>query len=136
MPPCSPHPAACDVGSGNLSDAGCKGDPNGPRRLRDFPSRVGVYFPLATCLFPEVGYRLVWDRLAVGLAGVPVVRPAAKALRDRRRRLGSAPVKALFDVLAGPLGGTWTSPVSSPGSPGTARPSGPGPPASDSCASR
>ncbi|MFJ4833815.1 transposase domain-containing protein [Streptomyces sp. NPDC088747] len=30
------------------------------RRLRDLPSRVGVYFLLAMCLFPEVGYRLVW----------------------------------------------------------------------------
>ena len=31
------------------------------RRLRDLPSRVGVYFVLAMCLFPEVGYRLVWQ---------------------------------------------------------------------------
>jgi hypothetical protein len=73
------------------------------RRLRDLPSRVGVYFLLAMCLFPEVGYRLVWDKLTAGLSGAPVVRPSAKALRDLRRRLGSAPVKALFDVLAGPL---------------------------------
>ncbi|MGW0790179.1 transposase domain-containing protein [Streptomyces sp. NPDC002911] len=29
------------------------------RRLRDLPSRVGIYFLLAMCLFPEVGYRLV-----------------------------------------------------------------------------
>ncbi|MFD9544913.1 transposase domain-containing protein [Streptomyces sp. NPDC060022] len=28
------------------------------RRLRDLPSRVGIYFLLAMCLFPEVGYRL------------------------------------------------------------------------------
>ncbi|MGW8881627.1 transposase domain-containing protein [Streptomyces sp. NPDC055663] len=33
------------------------------RRLRDLPSWVGVHFLLATCLFPEVGYRLVWDKL-------------------------------------------------------------------------
>lgn len=31
------------------------------RRLRDLPSRVGVYFVFAMCLFPEVGYRLVWQ---------------------------------------------------------------------------
>ncbi|MGV4985740.1 IS4 family transposase [Streptomyces sp. NRAIS4] len=80
------------------------------RRLRDLPSRVGVYFLLAMCLFPEVGYRLVWDKLTAGLAGAPVVRPSAKALRDLRRRLGSAPVRALFDVLAGPL--------AQPGTPG------------------
>ncbi|WP_406016269.1 transposase domain-containing protein [Streptomyces sp. NBC_00984] len=28
------------------------------RRLCDLPSRVGVYFLLAMCLFPEVGYRV------------------------------------------------------------------------------
>lgn len=39
------------------------------RRLRDLPSRVGVYFLLAMCLFPEVGYRLVWDKLTAGLPG-------------------------------------------------------------------
>jgi hypothetical protein len=73
------------------------------RRLRDLPSRVGVYFLLAMCLFPEVGYRLVWDKLTAGLTGMPVVSPTPKALRDLRRRLGCAPVRALFDVLAGPL---------------------------------
>ncbi|MFJ4737558.1 transposase domain-containing protein, partial [Streptomyces sp. NPDC088770] len=73
------------------------------RRLRDFPSRVGMYFLLAMCLFPEVGYRLVWDKLTGGLAGMPVAQPSAKALRDLRRRLGAAPVRSLFEVLAGPL---------------------------------
>ncbi|ODA71320.1 hypothetical protein APS67_004488 [Streptomyces sp. AVP053U2] len=73
------------------------------RRLRDLPSRVGVYFLLAMCLFPEIGYRLVWDKLTAGLSGIPVVRPSTKALRDLRRRVGSAPVRALFEVLAGPL---------------------------------
>ncbi|MFJ7592983.1 IS4 family transposase [Streptomyces sp. NPDC097617] len=73
------------------------------RRLRDLPSRVGVYFLLAMCLFPEVGYRLVWDKLIGGLADMPAVSPSAKALRDLRRRLGVAPVRALFEVLAGPL---------------------------------
>ncbi|MGW0902995.1 transposase domain-containing protein [Streptomyces sp. NPDC002853] len=32
------------------------------RRLRDLPSRVGVYFLLAMCLFPEAGYRLAYRR--------------------------------------------------------------------------
>jgi hypothetical protein len=73
------------------------------RRLRDLPSRVGVYFLLAMCLFPEVGYRLVWDKLIAGLSGIPVACPSAKALRDLRRRLGSAPVRTLFEVLSGPL---------------------------------
>ena len=73
------------------------------RRLRDLPSRVGVYFLLAMCLFPEVGYRLVWDKLTAGLAGMPFAAPTPKALRDLRRRLGTAPARALFEVLAGPL---------------------------------
>lgn len=73
------------------------------RRMRDLPSRVGVYFLLAMCLFPEIGYRLVWGKLTAGLSGMPVVWPSTKALRDLRRRLGSAPVRALFEVLAGPL---------------------------------
>jgi hypothetical protein len=62
-----------------------------------------VYFLLAMCLFPEVGYRLVWDKLTAGLSGMPVVCPSAKALSDLRRRIGSAPVRALFEVLAGLL---------------------------------
>ncbi|WP_433544565.1 IS4 family transposase (plasmid) [Streptomyces sp. CA-294286] len=73
------------------------------RRLRDLPSRVGVYFLLAMCLFPEVGYRLVWDKLTAGLHGITVAGPTPKALRDVRRRPGVAPVQALFEVLAGPL---------------------------------
>ena len=73
------------------------------QRLRDLPSRVGIYFLLARCLFPEVGYRLVWDKLTAGLSGMPVVCPSARALRDLRRRIGSAPVRALFEVPAGLL---------------------------------
>ncbi|MET7457523.1 transposase domain-containing protein [Streptomyces sp. NPDC005574] len=73
------------------------------RRLRDLPSRAGMCFLLAMCLFPEVGYRLVWDKLTGGLTGMPMVAPSAKSLRDLRRRLGSTPVRALFEVLAGLL---------------------------------
>ena len=76
------------------------------RRVRDLPSRVGVYFLLAAGLFPRLGYLRVWARLTAGLDGLPgleVARPSEKALRDLRRRLGPAPLKALFEVLAGPL---------------------------------
>jgi hypothetical protein len=49
-------------------------------RLRALPSRVGVYFLLAMCLFPEVGHRLVWDKMTSALAGLPAVAaPTAKA---------------------------------------------------------
>lgn len=73
------------------------------RRLRDLPSRVGVYFVLAMALFPSLGYARVWDKLTAGLAGLAVRSPSEKALRDLRRRLGPEPLKALFQVLAGPL---------------------------------
>jgi transposase IS4-like protein/DDE family transposase len=73
------------------------------RRLRDLPSRVGVYFVLALGMYPRLGYARVWDKLVAGLAGVDVPRPSEKALRDLRRRLGPAPLKALFEVVAGPL---------------------------------
>lgn len=73
------------------------------RRLRRLPSRVGVYFVLAMCLFPEVGYLLVWDKLVGALGDGAPARPCARALRELRRRVGAAPVKALFGVLAGPV---------------------------------
>jgi hypothetical protein len=74
------------------------------RRLRDLPSRVGVYFVLALMLFPQLGYARVWRKLTAGLVGLELPRPSEKALRDLRRRLGPAPFKALFEVVAGPLG--------------------------------
>ena len=74
------------------------------RRLRDLPSRVGVYFVLALVLFPRLGYARVWHKLTAGLIGLQVPNPSEKALRDLRRRLGPGPFKALFEVIAGPLG--------------------------------
>jgi hypothetical protein len=70
------------------------------RRLRALPSRVGVYFVLAMGLFPGEGYRGVWAKLT---AGLDAWCPDLKALRDLRRRIGAAPVKALFELLAGPV---------------------------------
>ena len=74
------------------------------RRLRVLPSRVGVYFVLAMCLFPGTGYLGVWAKLTAALDGLDLAVPSARALRDLRRRMGSAPLKALFEMLAGPLG--------------------------------
>ncbi len=73
------------------------------RRLRDLLSRVRVYYVLALGVFPRLGYGRVWGKLTAGLAGLGVARPSEKALRDLRRRLGPAPLKALFEVVAGPL---------------------------------
>ncbi|GAA3134092.1 hypothetical protein GCM10010466_25930 [Planomonospora alba] len=76
------------------------------RRLRELPSRVGVYFLLAMCLFPEVGYRLVWRKTTSGPTGPAVAMPTAQALRDLRRRAGTAPMRRLFGVLRAPAGPT------------------------------
>jgi transposase IS4-like protein/DDE family transposase len=73
------------------------------RRLRCLPSRAGVYFVLALGMFPRLGYLRVWGKLTAGLAGLDLPCPSEKALRDLRRRLGPAPLKALFEVVAGPL---------------------------------
>ncbi|MFF2813873.1 IS4 family transposase [Streptomyces sp. NPDC058000] len=81
------------------------------QRLRCLPSRVGVYFVLALGLFEHLGARLVWTKLVAGLtARVP--EPSEKALRDLRRRIGPAPIKRLFEVLAGPLAQPSTPGVS------------------------
>jgi Insertion element 4 transposase N-terminal/Transposase DDE domain len=74
------------------------------RRVRLLPSRTGVYFLLAMCLFPRAGYLAVWGKLTAALDGLGLDVPSAKALRDLRRRVGVAPARALFEVLAGPLG--------------------------------
>jgi hypothetical protein len=72
------------------------------RRLRVLPSRAGVYFVLALGLFPGLGYQNVWKKLTAGLDGHGLPLPSAKALRDLRRRVGPAPLRELFEVLAGP----------------------------------
>ena len=73
------------------------------RRLRLLPSRAGVYFVLALGMFPRLGYLRVWGKLTAGLAGLDLPRPSEKALRDLRRRLGPAPLRALLEIVAGPL---------------------------------
>jgi len=74
------------------------------RRLRVLPSRVGIYFVLGLGLFPQAGYLGVWAELTAALEGLGLAVPSSRALRGLRRRLGAAPLKALFEVLAGPLG--------------------------------
>jgi hypothetical protein len=73
------------------------------RRMRALPSRVGMYFVLAMALFPGIGYLRVWGKMTSALEGLGLPRPSEKALRDLRRRLGPAPLKALFETVAVPL---------------------------------
>jgi hypothetical protein len=58
-------------------------------------------FPSTSCL-SELGYLQVWQQLTAGLAGLSLVEPTSSALRQARQRLGSAPMRALFDLLRGP----------------------------------
>lgn len=76
------------------------------RRVRLVPARVTVYLLLAGALFAELGYRQVFDRLCAGLAGLAPARPSGSALRQARQRLGAAPLKALFDMVRGPVATT------------------------------
>jgi Insertion element 4 transposase N-terminal/Transposase DDE domain len=74
-------------------------------RVRDLPARVVVYLLLAGALFSELGYRQVWARLVAGLDGLAVAMPTSSALAQARRRVGVAPLSALFGLLAGPPAG-------------------------------
>src|SRR5690625_4974909 len=78
------------------------------QRVRDLPSRVVVYLLLAGALFPELGWRQVWQRLTAGLAGMAVTAPTAGALAQARRRVGHAPLRWLVDLLRGPAPGIAT----------------------------
>jgi len=71
------------------------------RRLRRLPSRVVVYLLVAGALFAEQGWRQVWARLTANLA-TPVPRPAGSSLVQAMRRVGPAPLRELFTLLAGP----------------------------------
>ena len=72
------------------------------QRIRLLPARVVVYLVLAGCLFAELGYGQVWQKLTAGLAGLSLAEPSSGTLREARQRLGSAPLRALFDLLRGP----------------------------------
>ncbi|MFE2025488.1 transposase domain-containing protein [Streptomyces hygroscopicus] len=74
------------------------------KRVRMLPARVVVYFVLAMTLFGDCGYRGVWAALTAGMPGHVVPDPSAAALRQARRRLGTAPLALLFDRLCGPVG--------------------------------
>jgi Insertion element 4 transposase N-terminal/Transposase DDE domain len=77
-------------------------------RVRSLPSRVVVYLLLAGALFAGCGYRQVWARMVAGLDGLATADPSAAGLAAARRRLGAAPLRALFDLLRGPAAGPAT----------------------------
>ena len=93
-----------------LADDVLEGTRTVQKRMRALPSRAGIYFVLAMALFPGIGYLRVWGKMTAALEDLGLPRPSEKALRDLRRRLGPAPVKAMFETVAVPL--------AAPGTPG------------------
>lgn len=73
------------------------------RRVRLLPARVMVYFVLALAFFERSSCQAVWDKLSAGLGRIVETRPCASSLSRARRRLGSAPLRRLFEILAGPV---------------------------------
>jgi hypothetical protein len=80
-------------------------------RVRLLPSRVVVYLLLAAALFTDLGYGQVWSRMISGLDGLRIESPCASALAGARRRIGVAPLRALFDLVRGPAAGVATAGV-------------------------
>ncbi|HEU4947022.1 MAG TPA: IS4 family transposase [Kribbella sp.] len=72
------------------------------RRLRRLPSRVVVYLLLAGALFESMGWAQVWSRVTASLPDPPRA-PAGSSITAAMRRVGSRPVKALFDLVKGPV---------------------------------
>lgn len=79
-----------------------------------------LYRLLAAGLFAEVGFGEVWQRMIAGLDGLAVATPTAGALAQVRRRIGPAPLRALFDLLRGLAmkavywRGYWSRPSTAP----------------------
>jgi Insertion element 4 transposase N-terminal/Transposase DDE domain len=74
------------------------------RRVRLLPTRVVIYFVLALALFEHSSYRRVWAKLTAGLVTLRLVAPTAGALTRARRRVGPAPLRALFEAVSGVVG--------------------------------
>ncbi|MEZ0077527.1 IS4 family transposase, partial [Planotetraspora sp. GP83] len=74
------------------------------KRLRLLPSRVVVYFVLALAVFERCSYRATWGKLTAALADLPLVRPNVSSLSRARRRIGAAPLRRLFETVAGTVG--------------------------------
>lgn len=88
------------------------------KRSRSLPAHVVVYFVLALALFHD-GYEEVLRKLVNGLRfarvwSVSWTVPTTGAITQARQRLGSAPMKALFQRVASPVAtagtpGAWLS---------------------------
>jgi len=86
----------------------------GEVRRRLLPSRVVVYFVLAMCLFADKGYEEVARLLTEGLAWARRWAgrwevPSTAAISNARARLGSEPLRVLFERVARPLADEGTA---------------------------
>ena len=77
------------------------------QRKRLLPARVTVYFVLALALFYGDSYEEVMRKLAQGLSWLAIWKrewhvPTASALAQARERLGSEPLRELFERVAQP----------------------------------
>ncbi|WP_395295038.1 transposase domain-containing protein [Kitasatospora hibisci] len=81
------------------------------KRQRLLPAQTVVYFVLAMCLFPQLGYtdvmRLVTpSRIVMSEKRRPPPAPTTAAIGRARLRLGPEPLKELFHRLCRPAPGT------------------------------
>ena len=79
----------------------------GEQRKRLLPARVTVYFTLALALFCGDSYEEVMRKLVQGLSFLAIWKkewhvPTASALAQARERLGSEPLRELFERVAVP----------------------------------
>lgn len=78
------------------------------QRHRALPAQVVAYFNLAMALHQDISYADVLDKLTDGLSwsyGFEQIYtpPSPAAIVQARRRLGSAPMRLLFDRVAAPI---------------------------------
>ena len=82
-------------------------------RHRALPARVMAYFAIGMALYSEGSYEDVLSQLTDGLSWASGWQesyraPSKSAIFQARARLGSAPLTALFERVAAPLGGEST----------------------------
>lgn len=77
------------------------------QRTRLLPSRLVVYYVLAMALYSREGYREVYRLLVEGLRAMdptlPITVPRKSAFSKARERVGSAPLRRLFETTAVPM---------------------------------
>jgi len=83
------------------------------QRHRSLPARVMAYFSIGMALYSEGSYEDVLAHLTDGLSWASGWResyspPSKSAIFQARARLGSAPLAALFERVAAPIGGAQT----------------------------